>query len=117
MSFINTTAHLQFMQECQLFIQEFSSGDKACLIVRSDKSQMLQEEIDKLHRLAEEYQHSFSKLPQLIKDYQTLQHRIKVNMRQLQNLQKKTEKNQQKRTAAKAAHPVAGFAKDVSNSN
>ena len=85
------------MQECQLFIQEFSSGEKAPLLVRSDKSQMLREEMDKLHRLAEEYQQNFSKLPQLIKDYQTLQHRIKVNMRQLQNLQKKMEKQLDKK--------------------
>ena len=97
MPFIRSLAHQRFIQECKLFIQEFSAGEKNSLVFRSDKSQMLKEEVEKLQHLAEEYAQNFSKLPQLIREYQTLHHRIKVNIRQLQNLQKKMQRQQQEK--------------------
>ncbi len=96
------------MQECHLFIEEFSTEDKSTGLVRSDKSQMLKEEMEKLQQLAEEYLQNFSRLPQLVRDYQTLQHRIRVNMRQLQNLQKKIAKQQQKKRVTKTMSGISG---------
>lgn len=82
MTFISSSAHQKFVQQCQLFL---GNPAEAKLLDNGDeKILQLDKDLQALEKLAENYMKTMAQLPALSKDYYELQKRIRIRLRKIQ---------------------------------